>query len=263
MAEAEAERLPDWLLLEILSFLPLGDRVRSARVCRRWRRLVQDKTLWKNVDLTPYPISPKVLWILLRRYLGPGLQSLKVRGSLPLTPRPGPLSSALLVRLSHRCPRLSSLSLQDQDLRSLPFSCLPRSLRVLELQRCELPANWFSSLGSPALQLERLSLDRVPSFSNRQLEAVCQLPGLRVLKLVGTYRITPMGVRGALAGGGGKELEALQLWECALPAETMKNACQVLPRLQVLEVDGIAVQMGLEECGKNYYPYRPGPSAPP
>ncbi|XP_053225185.1 F-box/LRR-repeat protein 12 isoform X3 [Podarcis raffonei] len=48
--------LPDSLLLRILECLPPRDRLGGARVCRRWRRLVRDKLLWRYLDLTPYKL---------------------------------------------------------------------------------------------------------------------------------------------------------------------------------------------------------------
>uniref|UniRef100_A0A8I5ZXI7 F-box and leucine-rich repeat protein 12 n=1 Tax=Rattus norvegicus TaxID=10116 RepID=A0A8I5ZXI7_RAT len=46
--------LPDLVLLEIFSYLPVRDRIRISRVCHRWKRLVDDRWLWRHVDLTLY-----------------------------------------------------------------------------------------------------------------------------------------------------------------------------------------------------------------
>uniref|UniRef100_A0A9L0TJS4 F-box and leucine rich repeat protein 12 n=1 Tax=Equus caballus TaxID=9796 RepID=A0A9L0TJS4_HORSE len=46
--------LPDSVLLEIFSYLPVRDRIRVSRVCHRWKRLVDDRWLWRHVDLTLY-----------------------------------------------------------------------------------------------------------------------------------------------------------------------------------------------------------------
>ncbi|NXL69103.1 FXL12 protein, partial [Chordeiles acutipennis] len=54
MAETELPELPDSVFLRILEFLPLRDRLRAARVCRRWHRLTLDRTVWRHVDLSPY-----------------------------------------------------------------------------------------------------------------------------------------------------------------------------------------------------------------
>ncbi|KAL4676177.1 hypothetical protein H8959_010322 [Pygathrix nigripes] len=50
--------LPDSVLLEIFSYLPVRDRIRISRVCHRWKRLVDDRWLWRHVDLTLYTTRP-------------------------------------------------------------------------------------------------------------------------------------------------------------------------------------------------------------
>nr|KAF6400976.1 F-box and leucine rich repeat protein 12 [Rousettus aegyptiacus] len=53
--------LPDSVLLEIFSYLPVRDRIRLSRVCHRWKRLVDDRWLWRHVDLTLYTALSSVL----------------------------------------------------------------------------------------------------------------------------------------------------------------------------------------------------------
>lgn len=50
--EGPIARLPEELLLHILSLLPIEDLVcRAARVCTDWRRLAFDDTLWASAEL--------------------------------------------------------------------------------------------------------------------------------------------------------------------------------------------------------------------
>uniref|UniRef100_A0A8C5JVS8 F-box domain-containing protein n=1 Tax=Junco hyemalis TaxID=40217 RepID=A0A8C5JVS8_JUNHY len=57
--------LPDSVLVQVLALLPLRDRLRAARVCRRWQQLAQDRAVWTHVDLmsmyTSLYQSPNVL----------------------------------------------------------------------------------------------------------------------------------------------------------------------------------------------------------
>uniref|UniRef100_A0A8C3TTU8 F-box domain-containing protein n=1 Tax=Catharus ustulatus TaxID=91951 RepID=A0A8C3TTU8_CATUS len=46
--------LPDSVLVQVLALLPLRDRLRAARVCRRWQQLAQDRAVWTHVDLSPH-----------------------------------------------------------------------------------------------------------------------------------------------------------------------------------------------------------------
>ncbi|XP_043843213.1 F-box/LRR-repeat protein 12-like isoform X2 [Dromiciops gliroides] len=234
---ATASELPDWLLVEILSFVPVRDRLRSSRVCKRWRRLVLDKTLWKRLDMSPYRVGPKVLWQLLRQYLGSGLRTLKVRGRLLSGPRAPLLSPALLQELGKRCPHVACLSLLEEDLRKIPFSCLPRSLRCLELQSCELPQAWFPQGNAPSSlpHLEHLVLDRVPAFSDVQLRALPRQGALCSLVLRVTYRVTHQGLRDALPGLS--NLRLLELCGCSVSADGALQAMgSFLPRLRELRL---------------------------
>ncbi|XP_072035629.1 uncharacterized protein [Amphiura filiformis] len=43
--------LPDEILLNILSFLPMEERCNMARVCRRFNALVRDRALWHTIDV--------------------------------------------------------------------------------------------------------------------------------------------------------------------------------------------------------------------
>uniref|UniRef100_A0A452RWL7 F-box domain-containing protein n=1 Tax=Ursus americanus TaxID=9643 RepID=A0A452RWL7_URSAM len=70
--------LPDSVLLEIFSYLPVRDRIRISRVCHRWKRLVDDRWLWRHVDLTLYTV---------RGADGAGLGRGRVSGPLAPPPR--------------------------------------------------------------------------------------------------------------------------------------------------------------------------------
>ena len=50
------------------------------RVCRRWRRIVLDKSLWHHVDLLPYQLDLRKMWKLVRAHLSDRLQTLRIRG---------------------------------------------------------------------------------------------------------------------------------------------------------------------------------------
>ncbi|XP_077388121.1 F-box/LRR-repeat protein 12 [Festucalex cinctus] len=226
--------LPENILIDVLSYLSVRELVRAGRVCKRWRRLVKDQKLWRLVDLTAWKgMTSRILWVLLRQYLGCGLRYLRLRGLL-LSVRGGTfLSEAWLKALSTKCPRLSKLYLLHADLRSLP-SCqlLPPSLKVLELQGCELPQGFFnqdlpassqeraqatSSVkqkgkgpSSPSgISIECLILNNVPSFKDQHLQSLTSWERLSRLELCDTFRVTANGLRGCAAKEGVCGLEGL------------------------------------------------------
>uniref|UniRef100_A0A7N8X9F5 Uncharacterized protein n=2 Tax=Mastacembelus armatus TaxID=205130 RepID=A0A7N8X9F5_9TELE len=181
-------------------------------------------------------MTSRILWVLLRQYLGCGLRCLRLRGLL-LSARGGTfLSESWLKALGKKCPRLSKLYLLHADLRSLP-SCqiLPPSLQVLELHACELPQGFFnqtlpaspaytqeraeatSSVGSKAqgwnqkgkmhkspsgIPIEKLVLNSVPSFTDQHLQSLTSWERLSRLELRDTFRVTANGLRSCAAKNG-------------------------------------------------------------
>lgn len=188
-------------------------------------------------------MTSRILWVLLRQFLGCGLRCLRLRGLL-LSARGGTfLSESWLKALSTKCPRLSKLYLLHADLRSLP-SCqlLPTSLQVLELRGCELPRGFFdqslptspsgpqeraeatSSVGgqqkgrdqkgkghgSPSgISIERLVLNNVPSFTDQHLQSLTSWERLSRLELRDTFRVTANGLRSCAAKDGVCGVEGL------------------------------------------------------
>ncbi|KAM9849707.1 F-box/LRR-repeat protein 12 [Aulostomus maculatus] len=223
---------PENILIDVLSYLSVRELVRAGRVCKRWKRLVKDQRLWRLVDLTAWKgVTSRILWVLLRQYLGCGLRCLRLRGLL-LSARGGTfLSKSWLRALSTKCPRLSRLYLLHADLRSLP-SCkfLPPSLKVLELCGCELPRGFFNQtlpapsscpqesaeatssvgaqqkgkgLGTPfGISIERLVLNHVPSFTDQHLQSLTSWERLSRLELRDAFRITANGLRSCAAKDG-------------------------------------------------------------
>uniref|UniRef100_A0A087XA56 F-box domain-containing protein n=1 Tax=Poecilia formosa TaxID=48698 RepID=A0A087XA56_POEFO len=205
---------PENILIDVLSYLSVRELVRAGRVCKRWKRLVKDQRLWRTVDLTAWKgVTSRILWFLLRQYLGCGLRCLRLRGLL-LSARGGTfLSESWLKALSTKCPRLSKLCLLHADLRSLPnCQILPGSLRVLELRGCELPRSFFNQSlpTSPArIGVETLVLNNVPSFTDQHLQNLASWERLSRLELRDTFRVTANGLRSCAAKEGLSGLEGL------------------------------------------------------
>ncbi|XP_042349388.1 F-box/LRR-repeat protein 12-like [Plectropomus leopardus] len=230
--------IPENILIDVLSYLSVRELVRAGRVCKRWRRLVRDQRLWRLVDLSAWKgVTSRILWLLLRQYLGCGLRCLRLRGLL-LSARGGSfLSESWLKALSTKCPRLSKLYLLHTDLRCLP-SCqlLPPSLQVLELCGCELPLDFFNQTvisparpqeatssaqqqgkdrkgkvqGSPSgIGIERLVLNNVPSFTDQHLQSLTSWERLSRLELRDTFRVSANGLRSCAAKDGGCGVEGL------------------------------------------------------
>ncbi|KAJ8246864.1 hypothetical protein GJAV_G00256210 [Gymnothorax javanicus] len=281
------EYFPENIIIDILSYLSVKELVRSGRVCKRWRRLVKDQRLWRTVDLSEWKgVTSRTLWVLLRQYLGSGLRCLRLRGLL-LSVRAGTfLSEPWLQALASRCPRLRRLSLLHADLGGLR-SCLllPRTLQVLELRSCELPAGFFSQNSSalsssgcdvggndagsqagkggssppgPAagIAVETLILENIPSFTDQHLQSLSSWEMLRQLELRDVIRLTAAGLRGCAArveagdaGAGLSGLRALELGNSGRPGSQTQMASLGLGEgwvgLQELTLGGREVGPGL------------------
>ncbi|XP_034240533.1 uncharacterized protein LOC117644924 [Thrips palmi] len=70
--------LPDAVLLQILSWLPVEDLLRAARVCRRWRKLTARPEAWRRADVVVTSSTcKKQMWLLER---APQLRLLDMSG---------------------------------------------------------------------------------------------------------------------------------------------------------------------------------------
>jgi len=54
------------------------------RVCQRWKRIISDKFLWKEIDLSPYSMKTQWLKMFARRHFTSTLLSLHMKGSISL-----------------------------------------------------------------------------------------------------------------------------------------------------------------------------------
>ncbi|XP_060619823.2 F-box/LRR-repeat protein 12 [Anolis sagrei] len=233
--------LPDSLLLEILAWLPPRDRVGGARVCKRWRRLVRDKFLWRHLDLTSYKVSSKVLWYLLRNYLRGTVQTLKAQGSLHSIRKQDVFTPALMQALGKQCPNLHNLCLTKTDLRSLPYNCLPSSLTTLELSFCEIPSVWFQVPEAAEAckdfpRIQHLIIQNVPAFSNQHLFNISRQGTLKTLVLSKTYRVTDAGIQTAAPHLGG--LEHLTLLHSQIGNSAMHFIGRHMKHLHSLHLGG-------------------------
>ncbi|XP_048347082.1 F-box/LRR-repeat protein 12 [Sphaerodactylus townsendi] len=243
MAAQTVSALPDSLLLRILESLPPRDRLGMARVCRHWRRLVQDKLLWRHLNLTPYKMSSKVLWHLLRNHLRGNLRTLKARGSLHSVRKQEVFSPALMQALGKQCPNFHHLCLTEADLRSLSYECMPASLKTLELSWCEIPPAWFQTPQAHP-QIQHLVIQNVPAFSNQHLANIAHQGTLKTLVLSETYRVTDWGIQTAAPYLG--ELESLLLHRCSVGDSATHFIGRHMKHLRRLDLSGSSLtDMGL------------------
>ncbi|XP_076462517.1 F-box/LRR-repeat protein 12-like [Babylonia areolata] len=185
------ESLPDNLLLEILSYLPVKDRCVSGRVCRRWRKIVLDNSLWRHIDLLPYQLEPRRLWKLVKAHASDRLQVLRVRGVLDRksTEVKPPLTEAMMHHLREACPNLWCFHMEPGNVTNIHTPVLPHSLTHLTLRSCTWRPQWLADCRRFLPHLVYLDLSDTVRVDNQDMKDVAALTGLRTLKLDNCYRL--------------------------------------------------------------------------
>ncbi|KAG5448128.1 F-box protein of unknown function [Clonorchis sinensis] len=125
-------RLPDKLMLQILSYLNQSELCNIARVCKQWRRFAYDPSLWQSLNMRPeygglYVRSVDDLLNLIHHRSGAGLRHIDLSSDLITVP--------VLEELGNRCPVLRNLTLDFSNAMQLhdfnELAAFPTSLRWL------------------------------------------------------------------------------------------------------------------------------------
>ncbi|KAG0170874.1 hypothetical protein DFQ28_002168 [Apophysomyces sp. BC1034] len=192
-------QLPDELQIKILGFLPVQDLLKATAVCRKWKRLAFDGSMWTKVDVTPfYKIIPAEQILRLGVAAGTFLKVANFRGCIQLTGHG-------LRTLSDHCPNVQILHLKDCRRLSTPsiahFLQNMRQLRVLDLSGLDSVKNSTLQVVADLAQLEKLNLGWCRNISGQGVQAVAQgCQALQYLKLNGCPQLdeTTMATIGQL-----------------------------------------------------------------
>lgn len=131
---SEISCLPDEILIKIFSYLSTQELCLSvAPVCRKWRQMSCDHSLWRTLDFSalPYISTLNFLWVLRR---APLLRKLVVRGRASVT-------NTEVAIFTESCPLLQEIdfgfcdSLNCDNLRFLSENC--KNLFSLNIEGCE------------------------------------------------------------------------------------------------------------------------------
>ena len=190
-------RLPANIMLHIFRYLDLKTLCASSNVCRQWYHLVSDRSLWKFVDLRPWPLSLRTLWKVVRNRLSDSVVELKIRGVLGNPKKNEYISPSVLEEIRTKCPSLETLGLSYCDFRSIAAHCLPRNLKSLLLDHSIIPLGWFEGLHQEIFfpKLVELNLTYCTRVSDHDLQSVVKLKTLEHLNLSYCYRVGDNGVQ--------------------------------------------------------------------
>ncbi|XP_038066396.1 F-box/LRR-repeat protein 12-like [Patiria miniata] len=175
--------------------------VKFEEVCKSWRKLVDEKRFWKNVNFFPSRVELPTLWRALRRNFTDGLLTLRLRGFVYTSNETARcLTDAILKDICQRCPNIVELHIDEADLSGIDSGNLPPTLKVLVLHRCITTPGWFYA-GVARGRLDRLrtlNLRRSKNICDEDLEDLTFLPkgdNLKRLKIAYCHSVTRRGFR--------------------------------------------------------------------
>lgn len=193
----EISLIPDSLLLKVFEYLSVKDICLLSRVCKRWRQIASDKTLWRHIDLTNMRMNLKKAWKFYRTRLSDCVLSLKLKGqssgSSNTVQRKHFMSDALMEEISVKCPNINALEISKTDLSCFSSTKLPPTLTCLTLQSHEWPLGWLHRATLPCLQ--SLDLAGTVRIDDNEIKDIVKFSTLEKLVLTNCYRITNVGIK--------------------------------------------------------------------
>ncbi|XP_060935382.1 S-phase kinase-associated protein 2 [Limanda limanda] len=191
------DHLPDELLLKLLLFLPLQELLRMSTVCKRWRRLVFDESLWHGVDLEGLTLGgaaalQQVLPLGVRRLRCPRsfVEDLVLTASSPLQMVQLDMSSSIistsaLESIVCQCRKLEHLSLEGLRLSDAIINSLAMNvnLRQLNLSGCSgFSAAALAAMLTSCCRMEQLNVSWC-EFTSDHVKGVVRNLGAGVTQL--------------------------------------------------------------------------------
>ncbi|BFZ17156.1 hypothetical protein BsWGS_20195 [Bradybaena similaris] len=234
IGEATINKLPENILLEILSYLSMKDRCRSRRVCQKWNQIMNHDSLWRHVDLLEFPIGLKTLWRLVRTRFSPRMSTLKIRGYDPIdgdNQGKESLSDAVLKRIAARCPNLQVLHLMDCTPNNISFESLPKSIVCLKMVHCILMSRWMTDKEEHMPKLEHLNLDNSLWSKDSRID-VSVLRNLKYLSISTCYGVGNIGV--TMIANNFSELEYLNIGMADINDDAVYHMTMHLKKLRQL-----------------------------
>jgi len=202
--------MSDEVVLHVFRWLPKCTLAKCALVCKRWRRLSLDDSLWKRLDLGLKTLPAGVVG----QVLGRGCQFLRLARST--------MASDIFISPLNSTPTFSV------DRRS--------KLQYLDLSMASIAVPCLESLMATCRQLKKLALENC-ELSDRACEGISQNSHLDTLHLAMTQGLTSAGITTILAGCPG--LLELNVGWTGLSEEGVVAVCENLqPQLERLNLSG-------------------------
>ncbi|GAB1601652.1 F-box/LRR-repeat protein 12-like [Argonauta hians] len=194
------ECLPDSLILAVFQHLPVKSLCICSAVCKRWKKISHDPSLWRTVDLRSCPCDLKSLKILMKAHFQSSLRCLKLQGFQKNCKSPVKwdfkiISNKILEDLSVKCPNLNKLHLKFVNIHHIDGNKLMSSLVHLSIRGCMWTPNWFCGLQNQIPNLQTLNLSNTSRVDDFDIKDISAFRFLKKLYINFCYRVTDTGLR--------------------------------------------------------------------
>ncbi|ORY08145.1 RNI-like protein [Basidiobolus meristosporus CBS 931.73] len=232
------ERLPSEIRVRIFKLLDIRNLVKSSKVCRNWKKVAFDGSLWETIDLTRYykRIASEQI-VNLCCAAGGFLKTANFRGCSQLTSQELRVISDYCCNIQmahfHGCRSISRESIsyfigQCSDLRVLNISGLScvddrfleilgkrcaSSLKQVDISRCRNATSMgLLDIIQRCTQLDTLRVDACVGVDDSTLLSISRLTGIKTLSLGSCYAISDEGV--IAVAKGCTQLSSINLSGC-------------------------------------------------
>ncbi|KAL4230606.1 hypothetical protein ACF0H5_010983 [Mactra antiquata] len=186
------DMLPEELIVKIFSFLTTEELcLHAAPVCRKWRSISHDHSLWKSLDFSVNPLlsSLNFLWVIRR---APLLQRLIVSGRACLT-------HPEVAIFTECCQFLEDIdfgfcnNLSCEMIRTVSDNCT--HLKRINVEGCEKVDYRCSGYLARCCELTHINLSHCTAICDRSVSLISRkLPNLLSINLDGIDSITDSAV---------------------------------------------------------------------
>ncbi|CAB3375936.1 Hypothetical predicted protein [Cloeon dipterum] len=161
------DKLSDELLLIIFFKLQKVQLCKLALVCKRWRRIAYDDSMWSRIDLGHKGLHPRNLEHVLKR----GVRVLRLAGAAIPSPVIKPKSSYLIPNFVSKLEYLDLTMAQISAEGVADIMRVCRNLKKLSLENCPLNLETCEQIGHNT-DLEVLNLTSTTGIKFNGLEAI-------------------------------------------------------------------------------------------